>query len=92
MYSVNLKTLCCTFSVWPHPMAVSTSWAVSGGPQPSRVAADAPDTSPALTMLIKLDGALVSFGGFSGTKGPQVTATPGFRVFLTRVEPILTGF
>jgi hypothetical protein len=43
-------------------------------------------------MLIELDGALVSFGGFSGIEGSQVAATPGFRVFLARVEPILTGF
>jgi len=88
MYSVNLKTVCCTFSEWPHPMAVSTSWAVSGG---RSLAADA-QTLLALLMLIELDGALVSFGGFSGTEGPQVTTAPGFRVFLTRVEPILTGF
>jgi len=56
-----------------------------------RLAADT-QTLLALLMLIELDGALVSFGGFSGTEGPQVTAAPGFRVFLTRVEPILAGF
>jgi hypothetical protein len=62
-----------------------------GGTAALRLAADT-QTLLALLMLIELDGALVSFGGFSGAEGPQVTATPGFRVFLTRVEPILTGF
>jgi hypothetical protein len=62
-----------------------------GGTAAFWIAADA-QTLLALLMLIELDGALVSFGGFSGIEGSQVTAAPGFRVFLAGVEPILAGF
>jgi hypothetical protein len=43
-------------------------------------------------MLVELDGAFVRFRSFPGTERSQVTATPGFKVFLAGVKPILSGF
>jgi len=42
--------------------------------------------------LEKLDFALVSCGSGEGGEGPQVPPPPGLSVFLSRVEPILSGF
>jgi hypothetical protein len=43
-------------------------------------------------MLVKLDRPFVRFRSFPGAERSQVSAMPGFRVFLAGVKPILSGF
>jgi hypothetical protein len=45
-----------------------------------------------MTPLEELDRALVFFGRVARTKGPQVSASAGFRIGLPGIEAELTGF